>query len=95
MAEKVKKSPKGAGPKMKRPIAGSAKAPPTEAIMAQLVPKHKHCFNCGVSVPPDKDLCSDRCQTEWDRMVKRKKYWTYLPLLGVVFLILIYIIMNM
>jgi len=95
MVEKVKKSPKGTGTKKKRSIAGIVKEAPVEKLPVQVVPRHKHCFNCGVSVSPDRDLCSDKCQTDWDKMVKRKKYWTYLPLLGVVFLILLYIILNM
>lgn len=95
MAENVKKSPKGTGPKRKRPIGGTVSKVPEPPAVGQIVPKHKHCFNCGVSVSPDRDLCSDKCQADWDRMVKRKKYWTYLPLIGVVVLILLYILLNM
>lgn len=56
------------------------------------IPIHKHCFNCGKPVDIEKDICSDKCQEEWDRMLKRKKMLTYLPIIGGVLLILFYIL---
>ena len=53
---------------------------------------HKHCYNCGIAISPDKDICSDKCQGEWDRMMKRKKLMTYLPFIGIALIILFYIL---
>ncbi len=33
--------------------------------------KHKHCINCGISIPPDEVFCSEKCREEY--MKKRKK----------------------
>jgi len=55
------------------------------------IPPHKHCVNCGISIPPDKDFCSTKCEEEWNRMVKKKKNITYfwLLLMGILLLILL------
>ena len=53
---------------------------------------HNHCYNCGISTPPGKEICSDTCQVQWDKMIKRKKMITYLPIIGGVLLILFYIL---
>ena len=33
--------------------------------------KHKHCLNCGISIPPEETFCSERCKDEYVK--KRKK----------------------
>jgi predicted nucleic acid-binding Zn ribbon protein len=33
--------------------------------------KHKHCINCGISIPPEEVFCSEKCREEY--MKKRKK----------------------
>ncbi|WP_292461089.1 DUF2116 family Zn-ribbon domain-containing protein [Methanothermococcus sp.] len=33
--------------------------------------KHKHCLNCGISIPPDEIFCSEKCKEEY--LKKRKK----------------------
>jgi predicted nucleic acid-binding Zn ribbon protein len=91
MVGSSKKSPKGSGkkkraiPKKKEP-AGEGGSP------SAVLPPHKHCFNCGISISSEKDICSDRCQGEWDRMLKKKKMMTYLPIFAILFLVLIYMI---
>jgi predicted nucleic acid-binding Zn ribbon protein len=87
-----KKGPKK-GAKKKRPIiATTSRNPLPEDTTAGMV-SHKHCLNCGVSIFPDRETCSEKCQTEWDKMVKRKKFWNYLPLIGALFLAFIWLIM--
>jgi predicted nucleic acid-binding Zn ribbon protein len=91
MASSNKKSPKKSG-KKKKPIMisrppGSEDDGPTGVVM-----DHKHCFNCGVSITPDKDVCSNKCQAEWDRMMKRKKMMTYIPYVGIGLVILFYML---
>lgn len=59
------------------------------------ITSHKHCLNCGVSISPERETCSPKCQEEWDRMMKKKKFWNYLPFLGAAFLLALYIILSM
>jgi predicted nucleic acid-binding Zn ribbon protein len=33
--------------------------------------KHKHCLNCGMSIPPNEVFCSEKCREEY--LKKRKK----------------------
>jgi|UniRef100_A9A6R5 predicted nucleic acid-binding Zn ribbon protein len=33
--------------------------------------KHKHCVNCGLSIPPEESFCSQKCKEEF--VQKRKK----------------------
>jgi predicted nucleic acid-binding Zn ribbon protein len=33
--------------------------------------KHKHCINCGISIPPNEIFCSEKCKEEY--LKKRKK----------------------
>ncbi|MBW9221976.1 DUF2116 family Zn-ribbon domain-containing protein [Methanothermococcus sp. SCGC AD-155-C09] len=33
--------------------------------------KHRHCLNCGISIPPEETFCSERCKDEYVK--KRKK----------------------
>ncbi|MGA1820012.1 MAG: DUF2116 family Zn-ribbon domain-containing protein [Thermoplasmatota archaeon] len=83
------KPPKRSG-KKKKPM--TVRKPPTEEAgghQSSFSP-HKHCFNCGISVPTDRDICSDKCQAEWDRMLKRKKMMTYLPFIAIALLLLFY-----
>jgi predicted nucleic acid-binding Zn ribbon protein len=91
MASSSKKSPKRSG-KKKKPVTISRKTAPDEDSSPGNVRDHKHCFNCGISIPPDRDICSDKCQAEWDRLLKRKKMLTYLPFIGMGLLLLFYIL---
>ncbi|HIP17166.1 MAG TPA: DUF2116 family Zn-ribbon domain-containing protein [Methanothermococcus okinawensis] len=33
--------------------------------------KHRHCLNCGISIPPEETFCSEKCKDEYIK--KRKK----------------------
>ncbi|MCS3901000.1 DUF2116 family Zn-ribbon domain-containing protein [Methanococcus voltae] len=33
--------------------------------------QHKHCINCGISIPPEEDFCSTKCKEEFAK--RRKK----------------------
>ena len=35
------------------------------------IPKHRHCLNCGVSIPPDQVFCSEKCKIEYIQRRKR------------------------
>lgn len=53
---------------------------------------HKHCLNCGIAIPPDKDFCSKKCEDQWNMMIKKKKRFTYIWLLflAILFIILMF-----
>ncbi len=54
---------------------------------------HKHCLNCGIAIPPDKTFCSQKCEEEWNNMVKRKKRFTYIWL-GFLLLLLLFLVIG-
>jgi predicted nucleic acid-binding Zn ribbon protein len=81
--------------KKKRPLSIAKKEPEDTGGDTPIVMVHKHCLNCGISISPDSETCSVKCQEEWDRMLKRKKFWNYLPFLGAAFLLVLYIIFSM
>lgn len=87
----AKKSPKKSS-KKKRALVNK-RSMEDEGDYGPDIPSHKHCVNCGVSIDPDKETCSDRCQVEWDKMIKRKKFWNYLPIIGALFLALIWVML--
>ena len=89
-----KKGPKSSI-KKKRPLQQPMGSDGNSTFYEENVHSHKHCFNCGISIQPDRDSCSERCQVEWDKMLKKKKFWNYLPLLGAGFLALLWIIMSL
>ncbi len=92
-----RKAPKNRGGKKKRPITKppldhvEEDMPPSHTLSSK-VPKHKHCNNCGVSISPEKETCSEECQVRWDKMLSRKKFWTYLPIIGTILIVLFWIL---
>ncbi len=59
--------------------------------------KHKHCLNCGISIPPDETFCSPKCMEEYMR--KRKKairtQWILtLIMFGIIIFYLVYMFMK-
>ncbi|WP_017980984.1 DUF2116 family Zn-ribbon domain-containing protein [Methanocaldococcus villosus] len=58
-----------------------------------MIEPHRHCLNCGISIPPDKVFCSDKCRIEY--LKKRKAMMrTQYMFLGIVVLILLYYIIT-
>ena len=50
--------------------------------------KHRHCLNCGISIPPEETFCSERCKDEYIK--KRKKIIrNQLLIFFIIFIILI------
>ncbi|MBW9223454.1 DUF2116 family Zn-ribbon domain-containing protein [Methanothermococcus sp. SCGC AD-155-E23] len=33
--------------------------------------RHRHCLNCGISIPPEETFCSERCKDEYIKKRKR------------------------
>ncbi len=53
------------------------------------IPPHKHCLNCGISIPPDRTFCSQKCEREWNAMLRKKKINLYVWMVFMAILILI------
>ncbi len=58
-----------------------------------MVEKHRHCLNCGISIPPDKVFCSEKCRLEYLQKRKRMMRLNYM-FLGVAILIILYYIIT-
>ena len=50
---------------------------------------HRHCLNCGISIPPDKTFCSKKCEAEWNAIIRKKKINMYVWMLFLVILLVI------
>jgi len=50
--------------------------------------RHRHCLNCGISIPPDETFCSERCREEYIRK-KKKVMRIQLIVLFVIFVVLL------
>ncbi|NPA76118.1 MAG: DUF2116 family Zn-ribbon domain-containing protein [Euryarchaeota archaeon] len=50
---------------------------------------HRHCMNCGIAIPPDKQFCSKKCEDEWNTLLRRKKMNMYIWMIFLVILIII------
>lgn len=42
------------------------------------IPPHRHCPVCGISIPPDQEFCSKKCEEKWERMMRVKKRAIYI-----------------
>ena len=40
--------------------------------MAERIPQHKHCNNCGKAVPVSETLCSENCKEQWEAVIKKR-----------------------
>ncbi|MEM2897106.1 MAG: DUF2116 family Zn-ribbon domain-containing protein [Candidatus Bathyarchaeia archaeon] len=56
--------------------------------------KHHHCQICEAPVPMDKKFCSKKCEEEFERLEKRKKYSTLLMLIMIPALFLIMTLLS-
>jgi len=53
--------------------------------------RHRHCLNCGISIPPDETFCSERCREEYIRK-KKKVMRIQLIVLFVIFVVLLILV---
>ncbi|HID47536.1 MAG TPA: DUF2116 family Zn-ribbon domain-containing protein [Methanothermococcus okinawensis] len=53
--------------------------------------RHRHCLNCGISIPVGETFCSERCKEEY---IKKRKRMLRIQLivLFVIFLVLLIIL---
>ncbi|WP_456471491.1 DUF2116 family Zn-ribbon domain-containing protein [Methanocaldococcus sp.] len=54
-----------------------------------MVEKHRHCLNCGISIPPDQVFCSEKCKLEYINKRKKAMRIQYM-FLGIAILLIIY-----
>ena len=58
-----------------------------------MVEPHKHCLNCGISIPPDQNFCSEKCKEEWMAAIrKRRKIILYQTIALIILIFVIFII---
>ncbi|MGA1822848.1 MAG: DUF2116 family Zn-ribbon domain-containing protein [Thermoplasmatota archaeon] len=91
MAPTKKKSPKERSHKKRKKVISDHEEPEEKF---KPIPEHKHCNNCGLSIPPDREFCSTTCRTTFEKMVKRKKQIMWLPFIGAILLILFMLLIG-
>jgi predicted nucleic acid-binding Zn ribbon protein len=37
------------------------------------IPAHRHCPVCGISIPPEEEFCSKKCERAWEDAMRRKR----------------------
>ncbi|HID17417.1 TPA: DUF2116 family Zn-ribbon domain-containing protein [Candidatus Bathyarchaeota archaeon] len=45
------------------------------------MPKHKHCAVCGISIPANREFCSEKCSEDYDKALKKRKYSMWIMML--------------
>ena len=60
------------------------------------IPPHRHCPVCGISIPPEEEFCSKKCERAWqEAMRKRKRSATILwVLMGVLVAVGVWILLG-
>ncbi|WP_456419602.1 DUF2116 family Zn-ribbon domain-containing protein [Methanocaldococcus infernus] len=58
-----------------------------------MVEKHRHCLNCGISIPPDQVFCSEKCRMEYLNRRKKMMRVQYM-FIGIAILLIIYVFIS-
>jgi len=53
--------------------------------------QHTHCNVCGRAVPLSDKVCSDKCQKEFDQLVKTRKTYMYVMYGAIVLIFMVYV----
>ncbi len=56
------------------------------------IPDHKHCLNCGISIPPDQRFCTKKCEEEWNQKLKHRKNMFYMEFILIAILLIFLVI---
>ncbi|MEM1575834.1 MAG: DUF2116 family Zn-ribbon domain-containing protein [Nitrososphaerota archaeon] len=57
---------------------------------------HRHCLICGISIPPDKNFCSEKCEKEYEKSMKRRRTMNiFLVLMFIIYFIIFLVIIPM
>jgi len=51
--------------------------------------RHRHCLNCGISIPPEETFCSERCKDEY---IKKRKRMLRIQLISLFLIFLVLVI---
>jgi predicted nucleic acid-binding Zn ribbon protein len=70
-----------------KPPKGGAGAKGTKLL------QHRHCQVCSKAIPLSEEFCSEECNTEFDKMVKKRRNFLYL-FYGMVVLFIILMIFS-
>lgn len=56
------------------------------------VRKHRHCVLCGAAMRGPGKFCSKKCEEEYEKRLKKRKYMTFIPpIIMVVILIVMFV----
>ncbi len=60
------------------------------------IPPHKHCPVCGISIPPDQEFCSRKCEKVWEDAMRKKKKSAYLlwALMGILVAVGVWMVLG-
>jgi predicted nucleic acid-binding Zn ribbon protein len=62
--------------------------PPKRKGKEIAVPRHSHCLVCGVALPENATLCSEKCRSDYENMIRRQKYFRLATLLPPILVII-------
>jgi len=66
---------------------------PSLRYKMERVPQHSHCQICGKAVPFEKVICSDECEEQYGKIVKKRKFYMYIMYGAMAILIFMFILM--
>ena len=52
-----------------------------------MIPQHGHCQMCGKAIKYGETVCSDKCQEEYEKYVKKRKMYIYIMYIALAFLL--------
>ncbi len=59
------------------------------------IPQHSHCQICGKAIPFGETICSDKCKTEYDDFLKKRRRYMYLMYGTLAVLLVLLLVMYM
>ncbi|HDN50605.1 MAG: DUF2116 family Zn-ribbon domain-containing protein [Thermoplasmata archaeon] len=52
-----------------------------------MIPQHGHCQMCGKAIKYGETVCSDKCQEEYEKYLKKRKMYIYIMYIALAFLL--------
>jgi len=56
------------------------------------IPEHKHCAICGKSISVDKEFCSEKCQEDYNNIMKKRKRSNYIMIIVMIVLMAVLLV---
>lgn len=60
--------------------------------MVEKVPQHGHCQICGKAIPIKESVCSEECKEEYEKLMKKRKYYLYIMYAAIFVVIIMFIL---